>query len=143
MRPQLVPYLCALVYVLAAPLGLALAALWRPRRAQVLLLLACPVVSFVLAMRLVPGLDGIGWLGTVLPYVWLVVLPLVPWRRRWARVAIPLVVLVEAGTALTLIDGDASSVVLAVLPAIAAAAGLQFAWLTHETRVMREAAAGV
>jgi hypothetical protein len=78
-------------------LAVATAAVWVPRPWQLVLLYAGPLLTVLAAVH-VPGVDRLGFLlvyGT--PYLLLLVLPVLPWRRPWARWAVPVTVLVVAG----------------------------------------------
>lgn len=72
-------------------------AVWRPRFWQWTSLLIGPLIT-ALATAEVPGIRQIGWPATVgVVYAFLLVPPLLPWRRRWARWAIPAIVLLTCG----------------------------------------------
>ena len=93
--------------VVAPLLVVATAAVWVPRRGQALLLYGGPALT-ALAWAGVPGPVHLGFLlvyGT--PYLLLLVLPLVPWRRSWARWAVPTTVLLTSGALASVAEGEA------------------------------------
>ncbi|MBM6399655.1 hypothetical protein [Phycicoccus sonneratiae] len=121
--------------VVAALLGLVTAAVWVPRPWQLLLLYGGPVTT-LLVVAGVPGFDLLGWVGVYgIPYALMTVLPLVPWRREWARWALSSTVL---GVVVCLVAASGFDAVAAFylgLPALAALAGLGLATLTRRDRL--------
>lgn len=104
--------------------GLSLAAVRPPGPAHLVLLLGGPVLAAAAAGG-VPGVERLGWVAVIgIPYAYLLVLPVLPWRRRWARVAIPAVVLVDVGLAVAVGRADAPVLFFAAFPACAALVGL-------------------
>jgi hypothetical protein len=99
-------------------LAVATAAVWVPRPWPAVLLYGGPVLTGLAAAQ-VPGLDRLAYLlvfGT--PYALLLVLPVLPWRRRWARWAVPLTVLVECGVLVVLARGDAPALFFVAYPVV-------------------------
>ncbi|QKE82837.1 hypothetical protein [Arthrobacter sp. NEB 688] len=134
--------LVAYLVVMVPLLGLAAAALWPPRRWQAALLVAGPALA-ALAAAGFPGVERLGWLLVLgVPWALALVLPLVPWRREWARLAIPLVVLALVVTGIALARGAVAAVVYLGLPGAAAVLGLGLLALArHDRRVDAAAAA--
>lgn len=101
-----------------------LAAVWRPRAWQVVAILAGPTVT-ALAFAEAPLVGRLGWLASVgVLYAFLVVPPVLPWRRRWARPAVPTVVLLLCGVLLAAADGNAAAVLYLGLPTLVSVGAL-------------------
>lgn len=81
------------VFAAAAPtLAVVTAAVWVPRRGQALALLLGPAIVLA-SVTGVLGHRG-WWLGTIgVQWLGLLVAPVLPYRRAWARVAVPLTAL--------------------------------------------------
>ena len=72
-------------------------ALWWPRWWQWTSVLIGPLIT-ALAAAEAPGIRQTGWPATIgVAYAFLLVPPLLPWRRRWARWAIPAIVVLICG----------------------------------------------
>jgi hypothetical protein len=105
-------------------LAVATAAVWVPRPWQVVLLYGGPLLVLLAAAQ-VPGVERLGYLlvlGT--PYALLLALPVLPWRRRWARWAVPLTVLLECAVVVALAEGEAPALFFAAYPAVLALGAL-------------------
>lgn len=128
-------YLAAVVPLVAV----AVAALWPPRWWQVALLVGGPVLTG-LAVLEVAGLQHLGWIAIFgIPYVYLVALPLVPWRRAWARVAVPLTVIAVVCLFVGLARFEVAVAFYLAMPFVAAVVGLVLAVVSRRDR--RRAAA--
>ncbi|WP_299444377.1 hypothetical protein [uncultured Phycicoccus sp.] len=127
--------------VVVVPLGLlALAAVWRPRPWQVALILAGPLVSALAVVGVSPAKD-LGWVATIgVGYLFLVVLPVLPWSREWARTAMPLVVLAISGLLVGLAQGSPAILVVVALPATLSLGALVVAALSRRDRRRRAVA---
>lgn len=124
-----------LVYLLVVvPLvGVATAAVWVPRPWQAGLLLGGPALS-ALAWAGVPGVELLGWLAVFgVPYALLVVLPVLPWRRRWARTTVPGTVLAVCAVLVAVARAEVSVVFYLALPASLAVGALVVAASTRRT----------
>lgn len=79
---------------IVVPLVIMMAvAMWPPCWWQWAALLVGPLVT-TLAVAEVPVIPSIGWLATIgVAYAFLLVPPVLPWRRRWGRWSIPATVL--------------------------------------------------
>lgn len=113
-------YLAAVVPLVAV----AVAALWPPRWWQMALLVGGPVLSGLSVLE-VAGLQYLGWIAVFgIPYAYLIVLPLVPWRRAWARVAVPLTVITVVGLYVGLARFEVGVTFYLAMPFVAAVVGL-------------------
>ena len=111
-------YLLAVLPVTAVVLG----ATWPPRWWHVALLAAGPALT-ALAVAGVAPFDRLGWIATVgVAVAFLLVPPILPWRRRWARSAVPAVVLAVSGALVALAGGE-PAVALYLAPPVLVALG--------------------
>ena len=132
------------VYLLVVgPLLLvATAAVWVPRPWQVVLLYAGPALE-VLGWAGVPGVERLGYLplfGT--PYILMLVLPVLPWRRQWACWAVPLTVLLVSALVIALAKGEAPALFFVAYPVVLSLGALVVATVSWRRRRGVEAAAG-
>ncbi len=108
----------AYLLVVAPLVVLIFAAVWRPRVWQLLTILAGPTIS-ALAIAGAPLLDYLGWLATLgVPYAFLVVPPVLPWRRRWPRWAVPSTVLLICGVLILAAEGAVAMIYILGPPAL-------------------------
>jgi hypothetical protein len=113
-----------------------LAAVWRPRVWQLIATFVGPTVT-ALAFAEAPLVGRLGWLASVgVLYAFLVVPPVLPWRRRWARRAVPSIVLLLCGVLLAAADGDAAAALYLGLPMLVSVGAL--AVLVVDRRTQRE-----
>lgn len=119
-----VTFILGYLAVVVPLVAMAVAALWPPRWWQVALLVGGPVLSGLSVLE-VAGLQGLGWIAVFgIPYAYLIVLPLVPWRRAWARVAVPLTVIAVVGLFVGLAGFEVAVVFYLAMPFVAAVVGL-------------------
>lgn len=124
-------YLAVLVPLVAV----ALAAVWVPRAWQAALVLSGPTVG-VLAFAEVPLVDRLGWVSVIgIPYLYLVVLPAIPWRRAWARTAVPATVLLVTTVLFALAGVHIVSVVYLSPPIVIALVALGLAQANRRDRL--------
>ena len=110
--------------VIVPLVAVAVAALWPPRWWQVALQVSGPVLTGLAALE-VAGFDYLGWIAVLgIPYAYLIVMPLVPWRRDWARVAMPVIVMAVVGIIVGLARFEVAVVFYLAMPFAAAVLGL-------------------
>lgn len=111
-----------LLVVLPMTLVVLLAVGW-PRPWQVVLLLLGPAVTG-LAVAGAEPFALLGWIAAFgVPYLYLLVPPMLPWRRPWARVAVPVTTLVLCA-ALALLMGVEVAFFYLAFPLLAALGAL-------------------
>lgn len=82
------------VGILAAVTTIIVLAAWPPRPWLVAVLIAGPAIG-VLALYEVWPLVLLGWLPVLgVAYLYLLIPPLLPWRKRWASLGVPGVVMI-------------------------------------------------
>lgn len=120
-------YLLAVVPVLAV----VAAAVWPPRPGPIALIVAGPLITLAAVLGIRP-FDSLGWLASIgVPYALLTVAPAVPWRRPWARVAVPGTVLAVCAGFAVLAEGEPAVLFYAALPVIVALSALAVALLSR------------
>lgn len=125
--------------VMAPLLVVMTAAVWRPRWWQLLLLGAGPALTAA-AIAGVPGVDELGWVSTIgVAIASLVVAPVLPWRRHWARWAVPATVLAVCAALVVAAEGEAAVRFYLALPALLAVGAL-LVEVERRWRARREAA---
>lgn len=121
----------AAVYLLAVLplLLLATAAVWPPRLWQAALLMAGPAITLAAVLEVWP-VPLLGWVSDIgVAYAVLTVAPALPWRRRWARLAIPATTAVVCATFIGAAGGDPAVVFYLAPPLLLAVASLTVALL--------------
>lgn len=114
----------AYLLVMAPLLVVMTAAVWRPRWWQLLLLGAGPALTAAASAE-VPGVDALGWLsGIGVALATLVVAPVLPWRRGWARGAVPATVLAVCAVLVVAAEGEAAVGFYLGLPVLLAVGAL-------------------
>ena len=93
-------------------------AMWTPRWWQWACLAAGPLIT-VLAVADVVWVQPLGWLATIgVAYTFLVVPPLLPWRRRWAAWAVPALVVILCSVLAVAAQCDPAALFFFGLPAL-------------------------
>ncbi len=124
-----------LYLLIVVPLTLfATAAVWVPRPWQWVLLYGGPLVT-LLGVNGVPGFDRLGWVAVFgIPWAYLVVLPLLPWRREWVRTVLPVTVLTLVVFIVGISRADVAVTFYLAFPAVAALVGLGGTVLSRRQR---------
>ena len=105
-------------------LGVAVAAVWPPAWWQAGLLALLPAAFAAVALE-VPIVRAAGWLISILgPLALLLVLPVVPWRRTWARWAVPVSVAMALAAIAVAAQGDGPILAVLSLPCVMVLIGL-------------------
>lgn len=126
----------ALAYLLAVVpvLVVVTAAIWRPRPWQAALLLAGPLLTLAAVLEVRP-FHLAGWLATIgVPYALLTIVPLLRWRRPWARVAVPGTVLAVCAGFVVAARAEPAVAFYLALPAVIALGALARALLDRRRR---------
>jgi hypothetical protein len=122
-------------------LGVATAAVWPPAWWQAGLLGLLPAAFAAVALD-VPIARTAGWLISILgPLALLLVLPVVPWRRTWARWAVPASVALVLVAIAVAARGDGPILVILSLPFAMVLVGLVRAAAQHRHLLARPHAA--
>jgi hypothetical protein len=110
------------------------AAVWVPRFWQAALVLAGPLTTLATVHEVWPFTYLGWWGGGGVAYAVLTVPSLLPWRRRWARLAVPCTVLAVCAVFVAVAAGELPVVFYLGLPALCAVGALVVAFLSGRCR---------